>query len=304
MTLKWNKQQLYKGMIFTGAALLAAACLPESDSGSIDAGDTPEASFTVTKLSGRVNTYVVQAIEPDVFITTWDFGKGGGNELGTSSDTVYYPFEGDYTIKLQATNANGSSVGEKSVTIEESDPEACKGNLLLLSGCDQGTSKKWHLIQGAGALTVGPPDGGVWWSNNNADATSDQRTCHFNDVVTFFPNGKFTYDDTGDFRVDDEGGQPWPTDIGLGIGCHEMDAIPEKYQAWGSGTFTYDVTATKLTTIGKGAHLGLYKVGEAGTTATPDAKVNYEILELTADKLVIRKMYGWGYWKFVYVPVE
>ena len=59
-----------------------------------------------------------------------------------------------------------------------------------------------------------------------------------------------------------------------------------------------------MVVIGTGAHLGLYKAGENGTTSAPEPKVTYEILELTADKLVVRKMYSWGYWKFVYVPVE
>ena len=308
MKLSINKSTLYKGLVFTGSILLASACLPESDSGSMNAEEAPAGTFTITPLPGQTNTYLVQSHEPGTFPFRWDFGKTGGipnAEVGTSPDTVYYPFAGEYTITLFAANSDGAGLSEKVIEVEESDPEACKGNLMNLTGCDVGLSKQWKLIPAAGALTVGPPDGGVWWSSNDADAVDAGRTCLFNDVVTFFPNGKFTYDDTGDFRVDDEGGNPWPTDIGLGIGCHSIDAIPAKYKSWGSGTFTYNLTnENKMVVIGTGAHLGLYKAGENGTTSAPEPKVTYEILELTADKLVVRKMYSWGYWKFVYVPVE
>jgi PKD repeat protein len=303
MKLKLNISQLYKGLVFTGSTLIAAACLPESDSKSIDIGDTPEATFTVTPIAGMKNKYVVQSTEPDVFVHRWNFGDGSGDFVGEQTDTAYYPSKGEYTITLLAANANGSGRNEITIDVEEDDPNSCFGKKALLTGCATGESKTWVLLQPeGGALFVGPPGlASAWWSNSEADVTDATRTCMFDDEYTFTKSGGYIFERFGNMRVDDEGGNPWPTDIGLSIGCHDMTEIPEKYQAWGSGNFAFKIIGeSKLQVIGTGAHMGLYKVGETGTTAVPESSITYDIVSLTETTLVIKKEYGWGGWRFTF----
>lgn len=308
MKFDFNISRLYKGMFFAGTTLLAAACLPESDKKSLDLGDTPEATFTITPIDGATNTYRLVATEQDLFQYSWNFGGGDlTNYVTQSIDTIYYPNKGEYIVRLMASNANGSGVTEQTIVVAEDDPEGCSGFKALLTGCETGDSKTWVLLQPeGGALFVGPPGfGSAWWSNSAADVNDPSRVCMFDDEYTFTKTGEFIYEAFGDVRVDDEGGNPWPTDIGLGIGCHAESAIPAKYQDWNSGTFAFQLLpGNKLKVIGVGAHLGLYKVGETGTTATPDAAITYEIVSLTEDKLVVQKAYDWGGWRFTFKAKE
>jgi hypothetical protein len=104
----------------------------------------------------------------------------------------------------------------------------------------------------------------------------------------------------------DSGIDPYPSDMlnntGDKSGCYAWSAINPAYAAWGSGSHTFTMTSTTLTVIGKGAFLGLYKVGDAGTTATPDNQVTYTISSITDSRLVVQKQYSWGGWQFTLVP--
>ena len=55
---------------------------------------------------------------------------------------------------------------------------------------------------------------------------------------------------------------------------------------------------------GTGAHLGLYKAGTPpdAAVATPQPSVTYDIVSITPTRLVLRLDYGWGAWRFTFVP--
>jgi PKD repeat protein len=279
--------------------LIMVSTLPgcRPDSPYDDLGAKPVAAFTATPISGKVNTYLLISTTPDAFYYKWDIGDGGGAREGKKTDTAYYPEKGTFTIKLLVLAHGGSATATQQVVVANDDPNGCAGNKALLTGC---SSKTWVLDQpGGGALFVGPPDGSQWWANNAADVTD--RVCTFNDEYTFKKDGSFIYDNKGDIRVDDEGGNPWPTDIGLPIGCASMTQLPAKYQAWGSGNHTFKIIGgNKLQVIGLGAYLGLYKVGENGTATSPENAVTFDIVSMTATKMVVRKLYSWGQWKFTF----
>ncbi len=273
--------------------LLLAGCTPED--GRTSLGPKPEASFTVAPISGQVNKYLVTSTSTgDPFLYKWSMGDE--TKTGNAVDTAYFPEKGTYTISLLVLGDGGYGEASQQVVVENDDPDGCAGNKSLLTAC---SSKTWILQQpDGGALWVGDPNGGQWWANGAGDVTA--RNCQFDDEWTFNKDGSFHFENHGDMWVDDEGGAPWPTDIGLPLGCTDMSAIPAKYQAWGSGDFTFKITPTTIKVSGKGAHLGLYKVGEEGTTANPEENITYTILELTENKLVVQKMYGWGQWKFTF----
>jgi PKD repeat protein len=288
----------YVSKIITAVAVgmvIITAC----DYDVTELGPKPAASFTVTPIAGQVNKYLLTSTSSNAFRYDWDKAQGAGYQQGKLVDTVYFPDKGTYTVKLLAFGQSGIDSASQTVVVANDDP-AAQTPLKILTG---NSSKTWILNPAAGALLVGDNGSTVWWSSSAADVTAADRTCLFNDEYTFTKTGNFIFDAKGDMRVDDEGGNPWPTDIGLPIGCFAMTSIPAKYQAWGSGNFTFSIIGNNVLRVtGTGAHLGLYKVGETGTTANPDPVINYDIIELTPTKLVVRKQYGWGQWRFTFVP--
>ncbi|GAO42221.1 PKD domain-containing protein [Flavihumibacter petaseus] len=290
MMLHHNIKKLATAAL-TAASLLA--CSPEDGRDTL--GPKPVSSFTVQPIAGEVNKYLLTSTSSgEPFIYKWTMGDE--TKTGKAVDTAYFPEKGKYTISLMVLGDGGYGLSSQEVTVENDDPDGCIGNKRLLTACG---SKVWVLEQpGGGALWVGDPGGGQWWANGPGDVTA--RSCQFDDEWTFNSNGTFSFDNHGDMWIDDEGGAPWPTDIGLPVGCTPMTAVPAKYQAWGSGNFTFKVTANTIKVMGTGAHLGLYKVGENGTTAAPEEFITYNILEMTESKMVVQKMYGWGQWRFTF----
>jgi PKD repeat protein len=288
--------------IFAFASALVIGALAYSCSYDIkDLEPRPVASFTVTPITGQVNKYLLTSTSTNAFRFDWDKGLGGGLVQGKQIDTAYFPDKGTYTVSLLAYGQSGLDSAKQTVTVAADDPAAVTP-LKLLTGK---STKTWILDQpGGGALWVGPNDvgAGAWWSNAAGDVTAADRTCLFNDEYTFKMDGTFIFDAKGDMRVDDEGGAAWPTDIGLAIGCYSMTQIPTKYQPWGSGNFTFQINGNQLKVIGTGAHLGLYKVGETQTTPMPDPAVTYEIMSISETKLVVKKQYVWGQWRFTFKP--
>ena len=133
------------------------------------------------------------------------------------------------------------------------------------------------------------------------------RACLFNDEYTFIKTGSaLAYDSKGDFYVDEEGGNPHPAGMPA-VGCYANSAIPSQFQAWAnSGDFTFEVIGNnKLKVIGTGVHLGLYKAGTPPDAAlgAPAASVTYDIVSITATRLVLKLDYGWGAWRFTYVAI-
>ncbi|TCJ14241.1 hypothetical protein EPD60_09555 [Flaviaesturariibacter flavus] len=267
----------------------------------------PTADFTITPLPSLSNYYRVEITGiSNANQFQWetrysqDPARNKKMALYTKTvDTLFIPLRGVYDVSLIAYGPGGSKVVTKSLNVPQDVPlkQVLTGN----------STKTWILDQpGGGALWVGDPGGAQWWSNGAADVNAPDRTCLFNDEYTFKMDGSFIFDDKGDLRVDDEANAPFPADMagpGTNIGCYPASAIQPQYRPWGSGNFTFQIIgANQLKVIGTGAHLGLYKAGQNGTINMPEAENTYEIVELTSSKLVVRKMYGWGQWKFTFKP--
>lgn len=282
---------------------LMSACSDSSTSGELGSSP-PDASFTVTPVSDKENTYLLESTTEDAFMWQWDFGDGKGWQKGSEIDTAFYSRSGDYNIKLRAFGEAGSDTASKSINVAQN---ACIGDLKKLTGCD---GKTWVLKPAAGALWIGPPDfSATWWSNTEADV--DTRSCQFNDEFTFNLDGTLSRDLQGDIWVDEEGGtNPYPSDIianndgSMTAGCYDWSMINSKYSAWGSGSFDFSVSGDQLMVSGEGAYLALYKAGDSAITDTPENEITYQIQELTQDKLVVAKIYDWGAWQFTFVPKE
>jgi len=265
-------------------------------------GAKPVASFTVTPVSGQVNKYLLSSTSQNAFRYDWDKADGGGFAQGKDVDTVYFPDKGVYTVKLLVFGHSGMDSASAVVNVANDDPAALTPFKILTGN----STRTWKLAPEAGALFIGPPDfSQTWWGNSVADVTA--RGCLFNDEYTFVKAGSvLQYNSKGDFYVDEEGGNPWPSGMPA-VGCYANGDIPAQFQAWAnSASFTFEViNNNKLKVIGTGAHLGLYKAGTPPDAAlsAPASSVTYDIVSITPTRLVVKLDYGWGAWRFTYVAL-
>lgn len=270
------------------------SCEPYTED-KIDIGPPPNATFDIIQGS-TPNDFTLRNTTSDVFITTWIVdgeSRGEANEI-----EVTLPFAGTYDAIMTTFNEGGSARAGQQIVVTEDSPNACFGNLELLTGCD---TKTWTLLQDEAALTVGPNATDVWWNNPASDVVD--RVCLFNDTYTFTADGVYVYDNNGDFYADDDGaGGIFPPELGLTIGCQSSESWPANYAAWDSGTHAFEVTQTTLKVIGNGAFIGLYKVGDQQEVLLPDDEVTYSIDAISADRLEVSMFYGVGVWRFVFVP--
>lgn len=277
-------------------ALWTAGC--DNQTPDIVLPDLPTPTFTVTPKTGAINTYTLKSTTPNVFLYQWDLGsgttEGKTNEVEAN---VYFANKGSYTIKLSAWGKGGSATASQTIAVAADDPNACRGNISILTNCKE---KTWKLAPEAGAMVVGPDPNTVWWGNNVADLAA--RACHFNDEYTFTVDGQFKYNNKGDFWADTDGsGAITPSDLGVSPGCQPASAWPAKYKAWDSATNRFSITDKSLQVKGTGAWIGLYKVGEDGEVSTPSSTVTFTIQSLTNNRMVIYKQYSGFLWKFTLV---
>ncbi|MDJ1504244.1 PKD domain-containing protein [Xanthocytophaga agilis] len=291
---KWFTSGLYQPVCILTILSLLNGCVP--DSATEDIGPAPTGEFTVTPIAGKTNTFLLTSTSDNTFYYKWDKGDGDFVE-GNKVDTAYFADMGDYTIKLMVLGKGGHGQTEQVVKVTQDDPDGCAGKKALLTGC---ANKTWILEPAAGSLWVGELSGNQWWANG-ANEVTGSRACVFDDTYTFSKDGSFVFANQNTFGVDEESGKVWPNDMGLPVGCHAMSEIPSKYSAWGSGNHTFKIVGgNKLQVNGKGAFMALYKVGETEITAVPNDVVTYDILEMTETKMVLRKAYSWGQWKFTF----
>lgn len=296
MKMKITNQRFNSFMAVLLLSFCFAACQNEFDQ---DLGPRPTGSFDIEPLEGEPNTYVLASNVEDAFRHRWNIGEGWYE--GGRTDTVYFEMAGDYAISMIAMTRNGHVVEGKTLTVENNAPGVgCAGEPEeVITGCSD--SQTW-VLAGAGSVWVGPVDGSAtWWELPASDL--EERSCLLNDEFTFQSDGTYIFENNGDFWVEEEGGAAHPADIGLTIGCHPADAWPAQYAEWGSGTYEYEIGDDQITVTGTGAFLGIYKLGdEVGAAPAPEESITYDIVELTADRMVLEKVYDWGKWRLTFMP--
>ena len=296
------KSKLILGVGVTAivSSMVIYSCRPE-DLSNKSLGAKPTPSFTVTPVNGKTNTYLLTSTSKNAYGYRWDIGDGSKASNGPSTDTAYYAAKGNYKVTLTVWGQGGYDTVSQIINVVNDDPNGCFGNVALLTGCDATNGKTWVLDPHAGALWVGPADySQTWWANSAGDVAA--RSCLFNDEYTFKKGGEFDFNTKGDFFVDnDNGNDPWPTDMPGPTGCYPTSSLPSKYSAWGDGVHSFKIIGNQLQVSGLGAFMGLYKAGENGTTGQPESVITYDIVSLTDTKLVIKKVYSWGMWQLTFV---
>lgn len=288
--------QKYSIFLFTFIIIGLTACEPYVED-KINIGPPPSPSFEIVT-TDNPNEFILRNTTAGAFMIFWEL-EGASDREGQEV-VVNFPFIGTYGIKMTAFNEGGSSSTSQSINVTKDDPDACFGNMKLLTGCGE---KVWKLAPEADAMMIGANHDERWWGNSDSDVL--ERTCHFNDEYIFRASGEFEQDTKEDFWADEVNGNVFPSDLGVPIGCHSTDAYPEAYKAWGSGTYSFTIDENSLTVgggdDGDGAWIGLYKVGTNDEVGTPQSSITYTIESITEDRMVIYTQYSWAVWKFVLV---
>lgn len=131
------------------AVCLLTACSP--DKKSVSLGSLPNASFTVSPLTGAVNTYVLTSTSTGVFSWSWNPGDGTGSKPGAQTDTVYYAKKGSYKAILLVLNKAGYDTVSQVVTVPNDDPGI---NILQGSAMDAASQQYWTVLNTGGPQTT------------------------------------------------------------------------------------------------------------------------------------------------------
>ena len=228
--------------------------------------------------NGLLVNFTNASLNADTY--SWDFGDGESSTETSPSHT--YAADGTYDVTLTATNSGGSNSVTNQLELT---------SVLTLADLND----TWKVAPEAGALAVGPTQGdGSWWSLSADDVTT--RSCFMDDKYTLGSDGSFSIAMDGETWL--EGFQGVDSDqCGAPVAPHD-----------GSGSYTYDATATTLTLSGEGAFMGLPKANNAGELPNVDVptSITYTITEFVRDgsgkRLVLDIECGTGlWWRFTFV---
>ena len=255
-------------------AIIVVSC--EDDEATVEA-PTARFNYTVDADNGLLVNFTNASLNADTY--SWDFGDGESTTETSPSHT--YAADGTYDVTLTATNSGGSNSVTNQLELT---------SVLTLADLND----TWKVAPEAGALAVGPTQGdGSWWSLSEADVTT--RACFIDDKYTLNADGSFSIEMDGETWL-----EPWQADAeicGAPVAPHD-----------GSGSYTYDATATTLTLSGEGAFMGLPKANNAGELPNVDVptSITYTITEFVRDgsgkRLVLDIECGTGlWWRFTFV---
>lgn len=163
MKINLRKKQRFLLLFFMAAILGLTSCQPDdsfADNG-LTAKDV-DASFTITPVEGKTNTYKVVAQPKGVLKSLWD--TGAGTYAGKMEEEISLPDAGTYTITHTAVGTGGATgTATQNVVVATSDP--LKGNLV--QGGSFATTEdqaKWTVLNLS-------PTGAAFWSYANNSAT-------------------------------------------------------------------------------------------------------------------------------------
>ncbi len=259
-------------------------------------GAKPVVGYTYS-VAGKTVTYTNTTTGTGTITYAWDFGDGAAST--TASPVHTYATDGAYTVKLTATNGNGSNISSQQVIISSTTLTEA-----LLNG---GGTKIWKLKAAAGAFGVGPSAGSDAWYPNGVNISGD-RPCLFNDEFVFKTGGIYQYDAKTDVWAENYWG------VGTPDACNAESAITGNAAIWKSKSHTYVFTpaagANKATiaVTGLGAFIVLpkaYNGGEYTTPPTVSSTVTYTVLSYVNDGTTQTMQItvdisgtGGGFWSF------
>lgn len=156
-------------------------------------GEKATASFSVSPVNGKANTYLLTSNSQNAFRYQWDIGTGQGPKAGKEVDTAYFLFKGTYQVKLYAYGRGGYDTAVQTITVANDDLTPILNNETF----KMLTSKSWRLdpTPGANAIIVGTEGNPAQYFGGGGLAG-----CQTDDVYNFaYTNSSFvlTYNANG-----------------------------------------------------------------------------------------------------------
>jgi hypothetical protein len=170
-------------LVALATVTLITGCSPDKEG---ELGIPADASFTMTPVPNRVNTYALQSTSTNAWGYQWDKGTGSFVK-GKQADTAYFPLKGNYKVQLRAFGRGGYDTASQSVTITVDDIQNNPTFKLLVA-------KSWKLnpADGANAIIVGTEANPAQYFGGGALAD-----CQKDDVYTFTNALKLNYNSNG-----------------------------------------------------------------------------------------------------------
>jgi PKD repeat protein len=196
--MKRNRLSL---LVISPCILLCASYLSSCKKDSYPLGSKPTASFTVSPIAGKVNTYLLSSTSQNAFALQWNRDNGQGFKNGLVNDTVYYPSQGTYNVQLFAFGRGGIDTAAQSITVATDDP-AKYFNLL--------TTRSWKLDGSADAKAV------IVGTESNPSAYypgGALLSCQADDLYTFSADSKLSYNANGSTQGGADVGYSCATDL-------------------------------------------------------------------------------------------
>jgi len=140
-------------------------------------GQAAKASFSVTPVTGKVNTYLLQSTSEVAYRYQWDLGDGQGLVGGTATKEAYFLKKGEYDIKLYAYGRGGYDIATAKVAVEKDDLSPILNSDLF----KKLTAHSWKLDPSSTTpITVGT-------ENNPSEyfGGGSLADCQLDDVYTF-----------------------------------------------------------------------------------------------------------------------
>ncbi|MEJ8801506.1 PKD domain-containing protein [Pontibacter sp. H249] len=247
----------------------------EEEEGSLGPAPTSEAiQFTAQADATNPNIISFKANAPG-FKAVWDLGNG---ETATGMQvTGAYPLKGEYTVTLTMYTSGGSASSSKQVTIAKTNALMLdREDYNFLTGGANALEGKTWVFDPVGPMNFGgPPEAPSSWWNQTLDGQND---CMKDDKYTFKLIG-FEFENKS-------GGAMWGIDGGQENVCVPQTPVASTWSIYQENGKT------------------MLSVSNGETIAWDDNEGTYEVIELSENRLHIRKVCcgGDGVRNYVLVP--
>lgn len=170
-------------LLLAFVSLFTYSCKDEDYANKL--GTPAEASFKVTKVTGKPNTYLLESTSQNAYRYQWDLGLNEGLKPGSASLEAYFISKGTYNVKLYAYGEGGYDIATQAVIVEQDDltPTLNNATYKLL------TANTWKLDGNSSAPIVVGTEGNPseYFSGGSLAA------CQLDDEYSFsFSNNAFT----------------------------------------------------------------------------------------------------------------
>jgi hypothetical protein len=182
-----------KKIIFISSILTAFiffSCNPQFDKAP-DIGNPPSDEISVSKIDN--NHYIVSAKTDNGFLFNWNFGNGQTSTKKT--DTVYFPFKGNFNITLIISGKGGTSTATTTINVPSNDPSIANSpGIKELT--NNGAGQIWVYATGnpndnhCFYMTARYDWQEYWWDPMNDD--QDTNSGFFNEIK-FDVNGNYNF---------------------------------------------------------------------------------------------------------------